>query len=122
MHRYDTKLDDGTFYLEWDDDWLEVGPMATIRDLLGGDTFEIEYDDRQAKTPWLANDLEDNTLSFDVTETLLEMDFNEEFVQEIADKPIEKTGPQGHPVRTEAFTTKMREIWESQGRQDDDQD
>ncbi|MFW5955991.1 MAG: hypothetical protein ACOCQY_01160 [Halorhabdus sp.] len=121
MQRYDTRLEDGTLYVEWDGDWLDVGSMATIRELLGGETFEIEYDDQQATTPWLANSLEDNTLTFDVTETILGMDFNEEFVQEIAEQPLEETGMQGHPVRTEAFAEKMREIWESQGKQDDEQ-
>ena len=120
MRRYDTKLDDGTFLIEWDGDWLEIGEMDALRDLFGGDVYEIEYGDKQAKMPWLEDELEDNTLTFDVTETLLEMDFEAEFVEEVASEPLDETGAQGHPVRTEAFAEKMMAIWDAQGRDDED--
>ncbi|WP_136689951.1 hypothetical protein [Halorhabdus amylolytica] len=120
MQRYDTKLEDGAFFVEWDEEWLEIGEMAALRDLFGGDTYEIEYDQTQSKAPWLENALEDQTLSFDVTETLVDMDFDAEFVADVAQEPIEETGPRGYPVRTEVFAEKMIEIWDAQGRQDDE--
>ncbi|QGN07588.1 hypothetical protein Hrd1104_09930 [Halorhabdus sp. CBA1104] len=122
MERYDTKLDDGTLYVQWDDGWLELGSMATIRDLLGGDTYEIEYDDDQSKVPWLENELEDNTLTFDVTEAITDMDFNGDFVSELAEVSIDDTGRAGHPQRTAAFAEKMREIWDAQGQTADNDD
>ncbi|WP_135663612.1 hypothetical protein [Halorhabdus rudnickae] len=122
MQRYDTKLEDGTLFVEWADEWLEVGKIDALRDLFGGETYEIEYDETQSKAPWLENDLEEQTLTFDVTETLVEMDFDEEFVADVAEEPIEETGPRGYPVRTEAFAEKMIEIWEAQGHQEDDEE
>ncbi|WP_181685957.1 hypothetical protein [Halorhabdus salina] len=120
MERYDTKLEDKTLYVEWDGGWLELGSMATIRDLLGGDTYEITYDDAQSKVPWLESELEDNTLTFDVTETITDMDFNDDFVSELAEISIDDTGRSGKPKRTVAFAEKMREIWEAQGRSEDE--
>lgn len=120
MRRYDTKLEDGTVYVEWDDDWLEIGAMDALTDLFGGDTYEIEYDDRQAKTPWLESSLDGRTLTFDVTETILGMDFDEEFVSDLVEVPIDETGSHGYPARTEAFAEKMIDIWEAQGSQEDE--
>lgn len=115
MQRYDTKLEDGTLLLESDDGWLEIGSMAAIEELCGGPTYEIEYDDRQAKAPWIEEELDDQTLTFDVRETLLEMDFNDEFVADIEDHSLEETSDDGHPARTVAFAEKMLEIWDAQG-------
>ncbi|MFB6200778.1 MAG: hypothetical protein ABEI98_02090 [Halorhabdus sp.] len=120
MQRYDTKIEDGTLFVEWDDGWIEVGTMHALRDVFGGDTYEIEYDRQQSSVPWLENDLgADNTLTFDVTETLQDMDFDEDFVEDVAEAPLDATGSQGHPVRTETFAEKMIDIWESQGREED---
>jgi hypothetical protein len=120
MQRYDTKIDDGILYIEWEDDWLEVGSMAAIEELLGGDTYEIEYDETQSKVPWLEDSLDEKTLTFDVTETILDMDFNQEFVQEVAEEPIDETRSEGQSARTDTFAEKMRDIFEAQGREDDE--
>jgi len=119
MDRYDTRITDGTLYVEWEDDWIEVGAMAEIEDRLGGETYEVEYDDRQSTVPWLEDDLEDNTLAFDVTETIREMDFTAEFVEEVAEASLEPAGDD-HPERTAVFARKMREIWDQQGRDGED--
>jgi len=115
MERHDTKLEDETLLIEWDDEWVEIGTLDALLDLFGGETYEIEYDDAQSKVPWLENSLEDNTLSFDVVETVTDMDFDDEFTEEVVEAPLDSVGNQGHPLRTETFVAKMIEIWEAQG-------
>ncbi|WEL18444.1 Uncharacterized protein SVXHr_2291 [Halorhabdus sp. SVX81] len=115
MERHDTKLEDEALLIEWDDEWVEIGPLDAVLDLFDGETYEIEYDDAQSKVPWLESDLEDNTLSFDVVETVTDMDFDDEFTEEVVEAPLDSEGNQGHPLRTETFVAKMIEIWEAQG-------
>ncbi|MFB6128961.1 MAG: hypothetical protein ABEJ47_04280, partial [Halorhabdus sp.] len=115
MERHDTKLEDETLFVEFEGEWVEIGPLDALLDLFGGETYEIEYDDTQSKVPWLEDSLEDNTLSFDVVETVTDMDFDDEFTEEVVEQPLDSTGNQGHPLRTETFVAKMIEIWEAQG-------
>ena len=49
MERHDTKLEDETLFIEWDDEWVEIGSLEALLDLFGGETYEIEYDDAQSK-------------------------------------------------------------------------
>ncbi|SDR04658.1 hypothetical protein [Natronobacterium texcoconense] len=113
MCRYETKFDDGDFYLETDDGWLEVGAEATLLELLG-ETYALEYDDRQQAVSWLETD-EDGVLTFDVRETLSEQTFTEDFVAQIADCDPDATTDEGVPVRTAVFADMMRSIWDAKG-------
>jgi len=120
MERHDTKLEDETLFIEWDDEWLEIGTLDALLDLFGGETYEIEYDDTQSKVPWLENNLEDNTLSFDVVDVVTDMDFDDDFAEEVVEQPLDSDGNRGYPLRTETFVAKMIEIWEQQGATDEE--
>jgi len=112
--RYDTRIDDGTLFVEHEDGWLEVGAMADVLELLGGETYTIEYTGRQAAAAWIDPD-ENNEITVDLRERIAEMTFNEEFVGDIADAAPDEAGEAGHPERAERFAAKMRDILESAG-------
>lgn len=112
--RYEPKIEDGTFYVEHDDGWLEVGPVSGIVDLLGGETYTIEYTQQQSAAAWLNTD-EDGTITIDVEETLESMSYRDDFVSNLANCPLDETGPQGYPKRTELYADLMTKILESKG-------
>lgn len=120
MDRYDTRIDaDDTLYVESGEGELEVGDMSDVCEILGGDTYTLEYDEKARATGWLRTD-EDGTISFDVRETIDEMDFDERFVRKLADAAIDRETPEGYPERTARFAELMREIWDSKGAVDID--
>ncbi len=112
MNRFETKFENDRFYLETDDGWIEVGTERAILDDLG-ESYTIEYDERERTAVWLETD--DGDLTFDVRETLQEMSFTEEFVAQVADCDLSKTTDNGVPVRTAVFADLMRAIWDSKG-------
>ena len=114
MKRYATDVRDGVLYVETDDDWLEVGPMDEIRSIMGGETYTIEYDERQRTMDWLDTDSE-GRLTFDVRETIEGMDYNEAFVAELAAVDADATDTDGHPLRASVFADLMTSIWDSKG-------
>ncbi|MFC6734099.1 MULTISPECIES: hypothetical protein [unclassified Haladaptatus] len=119
MDRYDTVLEDGTVYVERDDGKLRVGDLADIETLLGGETYAVTYDERANVASWLDLD-EDNTMRFDVAETLASMDYPGEFVEALAAKPM-TTPPQGeYPERTTFFASLLQAIWDGKGTLPDD--
>lgn len=114
MDRYDTDVRDGVLHLETDDSWIEIGSMADICELVGGESYTIEYDERQRQMSWLDTD-EDGTLTFDVPETLERMDFDREFVENVAPVDADRTDDDGYPLRTSVFADLMMDIWDSKG-------
>jgi DNA-dependent RNA polymerase auxiliary subunit epsilon len=114
MERHETRIDDETLFIEVGQESLEIGAISDICAIVGGDTYSIEYDERQQATAWLSTD-EDGTITFDVRDTLAEMDYNDAFVEKIEDQPLDETTEDGHPVRTEKFAELMQAIWDSKG-------
>ncbi|GAB3672076.1 hypothetical protein [Halopiger thermotolerans] len=112
--RYEAVLEDETLYLEGDGARIEIGPMDAVVDLIGGETYTLEYDDRQSAAAWLATD-EDNTITVDVRESLLDWAYTEEFAANVGDTPLKRTGESGHPVRTEVFADMVTSIWDAKG-------
>lgn len=120
MERYATKIEDGTVYIEGVEDWIEVGALATIFDIVGGETYTIEYEREKAIAyDWLPTDA-DNTLSFDVEETIEDMTYPVEFVEELEDKSLDSEGE--IPERTAYFAELMVDIWDSKGSLEDRED
>jgi len=114
MERYATRIDDDILFIEVGEQDLEVGDLSEICEIVGGDTYTLEYDAKAQATSWIATD-EDGTITFDVRETLADMDYNETIVEKIANKPIDATNNEGYPVRTAKFAELMQEIWDSKG-------
>jgi len=118
MERYATTIEDGTVYIEGDDGPIEVGPLAGIFDIVGGETYTIEYDQQKAAAyDWLGTD-DGGQLSFDVEETIAEMTYPEEFVDTLQEKPLNAVGRR-HPERTAYFAELLVDIWDSKGNLDD---
>lgn len=116
--RYETKIEDGTLYVDTPEGgWLEIGPVDGVVDLLGGETYVLEYTEEQASAAWLNTD-DDATLTIDIRETLDRMSYDEEFVTNLSNCPVDETGTEGYPKRTELFADLLREIIESKGNLD----
>ena len=116
MDRYDTRIEEDALYIEAEGGDVEVGRMTDVCEILGGDTYTIEYEDEDAvkAARWLETD-EDGTLSFDVRETIDDMDYDATFLKKVADEPLDRETPDGYPVRTKEFAELMAEIWDSKG-------
>jgi len=114
VKRYETDVRDGVLHLEGREGWLEIGPMDDVCDLVGGETYTLEYDRRQRQVSWLDTD-EDGRLTFEVRETIRETTFDEEFVDRIAD--VEPgTTDDGYPARAAAFADAITTIWDAKGQ------
>lgn len=113
MERFETKVEEGTLYVEDSDGWLKIGRFEDIYDLIGGREYTLEYDQKAAQAAWLDTD-EDNTITFDVRDHLEEMTYTRDFVENIANVEMEK-GEDGYPKRTVLFVDLMTEIWETKG-------
>lgn len=113
--RYGTKIDDGTLFVEGTTgEWLEVGTMSDVTDLVG-ETYTIEYTNRQAAAAWIDTD-EDNTITVDVRERVAEMTFDGEFVDELESASPTETVQAGHPERTERFAALLTDALQSAGK------
>jgi len=120
MSAHETRVEDARLYVaDGDGGWLEVGTFDDIYDVLGGETVDVEYDEREAAfgSAWLDVD-EDNVLSIDVRDTLEDMTFPPTFVRKLAARDIEALGV---PERTEFFAESMERVWRSRGSLPDDE-
>lgn len=115
--RYEPRIEDGTLFLDGESDSLEVGPVESIVELAGGETYTIEYTDRQSAAAWLPTDSE-NTITFDVREIVGEMSHTQEFVTNLENCPLDETTGDGYPKRTTLFVDLITEIWEAKGTLD----
>lgn len=114
MKRYGTEFRGEDLYLETDDGWIEVGSIEDIHDLVGGETYTLEYDERQRTVGWLDTD-SDGTITFEVRETLADMSYDEEFVGNVVSVEEGATDEEGYPLRTSVFADLMTTIWDSKG-------
>jgi len=114
MERYATRIDDDTLFIEVGDENLEVGALSDICEIVGGETYTLEYDEKAQATSWISTD-DDGTITFDVRETLTDMDYNKTIVEKVAEEPLDVDDDDGYPVRTAKFAQLMQEIWDSKG-------
>ncbi|WP_233510436.1 hypothetical protein [Haloferax sp. Atlit-4N] len=106
-------MDDTLFLISEDDgDRLEVGTVDDIVDAVGGETYVIEYDDKQRTQPWLQTD--DNVLEIDVREAMMTLPHTGETVAELIDYDM-STDRYGLPTRTYNFANQLVDILERQG-------
>lgn len=112
--RCGARIEDGLLYIEREGDPLEVGPMDAVIELIGGETYTIEYTDRQSAVPWLTTD-RNNAITFDVNEKLTEWVYTDDVVTTLERCPIDETGTSGYSLRTEAFADTVTAIWDSKG-------
>ncbi|WP_090620714.1 hypothetical protein [Natrinema salaciae] len=115
--RYEPRITNETLYLEHDHHRLEVGSMETVVELVGGETYTLEYTDRQSAAAWLSTG-DDNTVTFDVREVVGEMTHTRDFVTNLENCPIDETDADGVPKRTALFVDLLTDIWESKGNLD----
>lgn len=112
--RHGARIEDETLYIERDDDLLELGPIAGVIDLMGGNTYTLEYTAQQSSASWLETD-ENDTIRIDVREELVNWVYTDEFVTQIEGCSLEQIGESGYPIRTEVFVDLVTEIWDSKG-------
>jgi hypothetical protein len=114
MRRYESKIVDETLYVEGHEGWLEVGSVEAIVDLLGGETYTLEYDDYGRAADWVRTD-DQGRLAFDVVETIERMSFRDEFITQLEATSLDETDEAGHPHRTALYADVMMRIWDSKG-------
>ncbi|MFC4551135.1 MULTISPECIES: hypothetical protein [Halorussus] len=118
MTRYEPECVDGTLFLVAEndaDDRVEIGALDHVVDAVGGDTYVIEYDDKQRMQPWLEAD--DGKLDVDVRETVTTLPHTQETVSELREYDMD-TARYGLPTRTFKFADAFVDILERQGRED----
>lgn len=113
MKRYRTDVRGGTLHLERDDGWMRVGAMDDICELVGGEEYSIEYDERERAAAWLNDD--EGTVTFDVRDTLADLTFDDEFVGLVAQVGMDEVDEEGYPLRTSVFADMLTRIWDSKG-------
>lgn len=122
MDRYDapgeqheTRIEDGIVYLEGPDGSVEMGPLDTIVDLVGGETYVIEYDATDAALyDWLDSD--DPELEIDVRETVTSFSYPAEFVRALENVPLKDADSSSK--RAERFAHLVTTIWDEKGNVD----
>ncbi|MFP8953511.1 hypothetical protein ACLI4Z_11125 [Natrialbaceae archaeon A-arb3/5] len=112
--QYEPRIEDGTLYLDDEGHRLEVGPVDDIVELVGGETYTLEYDDRQSAAAWLDTD-DDNRITFDVRDVVGEMTHTSAFVTNLENCPVDETTTEGHPKRTALFVDLLTDIWDAKG-------
>ena len=112
--RYEPRIKDGTLYLDGEGRSLEVGSMDHVVELAGGETYTIEYTDRQSAAAWLETD-DDNRITFDVREVVGELPHTPDLVTNLENAPLDETTDDGYPKRTALFVDLFTEILDSKG-------
>lgn len=115
MTRYEPECVDGRLFLVAGDDRVEAGAIDDVVDAVGGDSYSIEYDEKQRMNPWL--DTDDGTLDIDVRETVTTLPHTEEFVSELREYGM-GTARFGLPRRTVEFANMFVDLLEQQGKRD----
>jgi len=113
VERYATRIDDGTLHVASPDGWLTIGAMAEVIDLVGGETYTVEYPAEARVLDWI--DAPDGTFEFDVRDVLSGMSYEEQVVAQLAEAPLDETTDEGYPRRTVLFADLMTRIWDSRG-------
>lgn len=112
MKRYEPEVVDGTLLLVAGDDRVEVGDLDDVVDAMGGDTYSIEYDEKQRTQPWLQTD--DGRLDIDVQEAVTKLPFTPEQVAELREYDM-GTDRYGLPTRTYEYANMLVDVLDRQG-------
>ncbi|UPM42706.1 hypothetical protein [Halocatena salina] len=113
MARYEPECVDDTLFLSADTERIEIGTIDDIVAAIGGETYTIEYDEKQRTQAWLNTDK--GVLEIDVRETVTTLPHTEETVSKLQQYDME-TDRYGLPTRTVEFTNEFVDILEQQGR------
>lgn len=116
--RYETQIEDEVLYIEYEDRLLEIGSVEAIVDLMGGETYTLEYTKKQASAAWLNTD-ENNTIDVNVREAIESMSYQRDFITNLANCSLDENGDAGYPKRTELYADLMTHILESKGNIED---
>lgn len=111
MERYEPECKNGTLFLVAGDHRVEVGAMDDVVDAMGGDTFSIEFDEKQRTQPWLETD--DGKLVIDVRDTVTNLPFTPEQVAELREYD-RGTDRYGLPRRTYEYANMLVDILDQQ--------
>ncbi|RRJ33796.1 hypothetical protein [Halocatena pleomorpha] len=112
MARYEPECADETLFLSTDTERIEIGTIDDIVAAIGGETYTIEYDEKQRTQAWL--DTDEGRLEIDVRETVTTLPHTEETVSKLREYDME-TDRYGLPTRTVEFTNEFVDILEQQG-------
>lgn len=115
-NQYAIRVEDETVFVSGEDGAVEVGELSDVYDLVGGETYTIEYGENAAQMPWL-DTAADGTLTFDVREALAGMGVGGEFAEALAETPLDP-GDDGVPRRTALFADLVTHIWDEKGEID----
>lgn len=115
MKQYEPERRDGSLYLVCEGHSVEIGTVDDIVDVIGGETYEIEYGEEQRAQPWL--DTEDGVLEIDTRDAVTSMTHTPEFVSDLEEYDM-ATDRYGLPTRTVEFAHGMIDILERQGADD----
>jgi hypothetical protein len=114
MKRYEPECVDGRLFVVADEDRVEVGSIDDVVAAVGGETYTIEYDEKQRQQPWL--DTDDGELEIDVRDAVTSLPHTPELVDGIRDVDM-NTDRYGLPTRTVEFADRFVDVLEAQGRE-----
>lgn len=117
-NRYEATLDGGTLHLVGDDDRVEVGPMDGIVEVMGGETYTLEYTDEQAGAAWLRTG-DEASITLEVRDALLDWGYTPDLVENVRRTPRNETGESGYSYRLELFVDLVTDIWDAKGDVDE---
>ena len=122
MERHETTIEDETLYVEdGAGGRLEVGTLADVYELAGGETYDIEYDERHAAYfDWVDAD-DHGVMTIDVREALSEMTYPPAFVEKLTERSLDPVEGDTFPERTVYFVEVMTDVWSKKGNFDDDE-
>ena len=106
-NRYPTTVREGTVYIEADVGRIEIGPLETILDLVGGPAWTIRYDDWERARYDL--DTSDEGLTVDVVDTIEAMTFGSSFVTTLKAQPAEAPDDESVSPRLGLFVGRLLE-------------
>jgi hypothetical protein len=112
MPRYQTVVEDGVVYVGTGEDRLEVAPLATVVDAVGGPAWTISYSDAyKERHPEM--DTADEGLVVDVVDMLQAMTHSERFVETLAAYPADIDDERELSPRAGMFVGKLLENLEN---------
>lgn len=110
--QYETAVEDGIVYVDGVHGAIEVGPLDDVVDLVGGESYVVEYDASQAAVfEWI--DTDSQQIEFDVRETVASYSYQREFVEALAAVPLEEGDEASR--RVEFYADVLTTIWDSKG-------
>jgi len=112
MPRYATAVEDGTIYVGTGDERLEVAPLDTVVDAVGGPAWTITYTDAE-KERHPEMDTADEGLTVDVADMLQTMTHSDRFVETLAAYPVETSDDRELSPRAGMFVGKLLENLEN---------